>query len=145
MVWGQRDLAFSSSFSVVNWMILHVTAPLCPQCHLLLWRHHHAQSCHVWVFASKNFVSSQTYKTLKLCIHKTPKFKSWEGSPIKFVSKNCSRKSVLSMPSSAETCSFSHLFLLWEFWNENGKQINSSIYIYIYIYIYIHTHTHTHT
>ena len=127
MVWGQRNLAFSSSFSVVTWMILHVTAPLCPECHLILWRHQHAQSCRVWVFASKSFVSSQTHKTLKWCIHKALKFKSRQGSPIKFVSKNCSRTSIYRLRHPRKHTVPVIFFLPWELWNENGKQITSNL------------------
>ena len=114
-------------------MILHVTAPLCPECHLLLWRHQHAQSCRVWVFASKNFVSSQTHKTLKRCIHKTLKFKSWESSPIKFVSKICFVDAVI--PENIQfLSSYSAVRIL-----KRKRQTNYLLYIYIYIY----THTHT--
>jgi hypothetical protein len=83
--------AFRGSFSVVTWcyfkswwVILHVTAPLCPECHRVLQR---MPSCRVWVFASKNFISSEKHETLKWCIHKVFKFQSWKQSDIKFVSE----------------------------------------------------------
>lgn len=47
-------------------MILHVTGPVCLECHLVLWRLQHKRSWRVWVFASKNFISSEKHKNFKV-------------------------------------------------------------------------------